>query len=82
LFTVLIRVGITAVTVLTIYIIIQNVDTYKNSVTDPTLLLIVVGIVAFVISCFFVSMYSEAIESIYTTYIMDIDAGGSKDNAP
>jgi len=75
--------GITLLTVLIIYLLIQNVESYKTTVEDPTLILVIVGLVAFAISCFFISVYSDAMESIYTTYLYDVDAGGKlNDNCP
>jgi hypothetical protein len=81
IFTVLIRLGITFLTVLAIYLILTNVSSY-SSVQDPTLILIIVGLVAFAISCFFIAVYSEGMESIYTTYLYDVDAGGSMNKCP
>jgi len=39
---------------------------------DSTFLLVLVGLAAFAISCFFISIYSEAMEAIYTTYLLDV----------
>lgn len=80
IFTILIRVGITALTVLAVYLIIQNVEQFKSLTSDPTLVLVIVGLVAFAISCFFISVYSEAMEAIYTTYLLDVEAGGEANN--
>jgi hypothetical protein len=74
--------GITALTVLAVYIIATNVDSYKSSLQDPTLLLVVVGLLAFAVSCFFIAVYSDAMESIYTTFLLDVEAGGKKDKCP
>lgn len=47
------------------------------------MILIIVGLLAFAISCFFISVYSDAMESIYVTYLVDVEAGGdSKDKCP
>lgn len=67
-------------TVLVIYLIIGNVDAYKGTIDDPTLILVIVGLVAFAISCFFISVYSDAMEAIYSTYLYDVDAGGQLNN--
>ena len=76
IFTVLIRLGITFLTVFLIYILASYVKTYQESVTDPTLILVLSGLVAFTIACFFISVYSDAIDAIYTTYLLDVEAGG------
>jgi hypothetical protein len=52
--------GITALTVLVVYIIATNTSQYKESIEDPTLILVIVGLLAFAISCFFISVYSDA----------------------
>jgi hypothetical protein len=54
----LIRLGITALTVLFIYLILQNTTSYKETIQDSSLLLVVVGLLAFAVSCFFISVYS------------------------
>lgn len=54
-----------------------------SNVGDPTLILIIVGLVAFAISCFFISVYSDAMDAIYTTYLLDLEAGGgANDRCP
>lgn len=75
-FTIIVRVGITALTILAIYIIGTYVEQYSVAMEDPTLLLIIVGLLAFAISCFFISVYSDATECIYTTFCLDAEAGG------
>jgi len=82
IFTIIVRVGITALTILTIYLIGNNVDQYKVAMDDPTLLLIVIGVLAFAVSCFFISVYSDATESIYVTFCLDAEAGGQKGKCP
>ena len=67
---------------LIIYAIIKGTSTYNNDVQDSTLILIVVGIVAFTISCFFVSVYSDSIEAIYITYLVDRERGSHNENCP
>jgi len=42
------------------------------------LILVIVGLSAFAISCFFIAVYSDAMESIYTTYLLDAEAGGKQ----
>lgn len=74
--------GITALTILVIYLIGTNVEQYSVAMEDPTLLLIIVGLLAFAISCFFISVYSDATESIYTTFCLDAEAGGQKGKCP
>lgn len=76
------RLGITFLTMLIIYTIIKGTSTYRNDVEDSTLILIVVGIVAFTISCFFVSVYSDSIEAIYITYLVDKERGSHNENCP
>lgn len=44
--------------------------------------MIVIALIGFTISSFFVSLYSEAMESIYVCYIADKEAGGGEDKAP
>ena len=50
--------------------------------SDLTAPMIVVGVLAFAISSFFVSLYSEAMEAVYTCYLADKEAGGGEDKAP
>lgn len=49
---------------------------------DTTVANIIIGIIGFAISSFFVSLYSEAMEAIYVCYLIDKDAGGADDKAP
>ena len=76
------RVGITALTMFIIYMIIQNTSTYSTSIQNSSLVLVVVGVLAFAVSCFFMSVYSESMEALYTTYLMDIDAGMDNGSCP
>jgi hypothetical protein len=39
------------------------------------LILIIVGFVAFTISCFFISVYADAIDAIYMSYLVDRERG-------
>ena len=78
----LIRIGITALTVLGIYLIIENVQRFRESITDPTFILILTGVVALIVACLFMGIYSEAVEAIYTTYLLDVEAGGKVENCP
>ena len=82
IYAVLIRGAITAVTVLIIYFMIQNISAYKTSIQDSSLLLVVVGLLAFAVSCFFMGVYSDSMEAIYMTYLMDVDAGRDDGNCP
>ena len=82
LFSVLIRVGITALTVLVCYIIFKNAQPYKSEVPDTTIANVLIGVIGFSIASFFVSLYSEAMEAIYVCYLVDKDAGGADDKAP
>lgn len=43
---------------------------------DTTFANILIGILSFAISSFFVSLYSEAMEAIFVCYLVDRDAGG------
>lgn len=60
LFQILIRIGITSLTCLSAYVIVKNVEPYKSEVIDTTLMMIIVGLLGFTISSFFVSLYSQA----------------------
>lgn len=77
MFSVLIRIGITVLVLIIAFIIVKNVDPYKTQVNDSTFTMVVVGLIAFTISSFFVSLYSQAMDSISICYMMDKDAGGS-----
>jgi hypothetical protein len=57
-FSILVRGGITALTILVIYLLVQNVSSYSTVITNSSLLLIVVGLLAFAVSCFIMSVYS------------------------
>ncbi len=74
--------GITALTVLVCYIIFKNAEPFKSEVPDTTIANVVIGVIGFAISSFFVSLYSEAMEAIYVCYLIDKDAGGADDKAP
>ncbi len=63
-------------------LLIKNVPTYTKSVQDSSLILIIVGFVAFTISCFFISVYSDAIDAIYVTYLVDKERGDAKTECP
>jgi hypothetical protein len=43
---------------------------------------VVVGIVAFTISSFFISIYSEAMDAIFVSYLIDKEAGGDMNICP
>ena len=62
-------------------LLIKNVDSYKSNVEESTLILLVVALVAFTISSFFVSVYSDAIDAIFMTYLYDLSTG-AKSNCP
>jgi hypothetical protein len=74
-------VGITALTVLICYIILKNVDPYKTQVADTTFANIIIAVIGFAISSFFVSLYTQGMESIYVCYLSD-RAGGRSNLAP
>lgn len=74
--------GITFLTVFVVYLIIQYVPSYRDTVQDATLILIIVGLVAFTISCFFISVYSDAMDAIYTTYLLEAEEGGEINHCP
>lgn len=78
----IVRVGVTACTVLAIYLIGNYVEKYKATLEDPTLLLVIVGLLALSVSSFFVAVYSDAMDSIYTTFLLDAEAGGEKGKCP
>ena len=69
MFSILTKVGITALTVLIAYIVLNT--KYKEQVHDTTFSLVVVGLITFVISSFFVSLYSTAMESVYVCFLVD-----------
>ena len=69
-------------TILIIYIIIKSTTTYREDVSDSTLILIVVGVISFTIASFFVAVYSDAIEAIYITYLIDKERGDAVLNCP
>lgn len=82
IFTLLVRLGITFLTVLIIYILAKTVPYWASSVQDATLINLVVGFSAFTISCFFISIYSDSIEAIYMTYLVDMTRGDADANCP
>jgi len=43
------------------------------------LILLVVALVAFTISSFFISVYSDAIDAIFMTYLYDMSTGAKTD---
>jgi hypothetical protein len=65
----LIKVSITALTVLCTYILL--ITKYKNEVNDATFALVIVGGISFVISSFVVALYSTAMETIYVCFLVD-----------
>eukprot|EP00178_Gracilaria_changii_P013867 TRINITY_DN3902_c0_g1_i3.p3 TRINITY_DN3902_c0_g1~~TRINITY_DN3902_c0_g1_i3.p3 ORF type:complete len:132 (-),score=13.48 TRINITY_DN3902_c0_g1_i3:7-402(-) len=82
IFAVLIRGAITALTVLIIYLMVQNIGYYKTNIQDSSLLLVVVGLLSFAVSCFFMGVLSDSMEGIFMTYLMDIDAGADDGKCP
>ena len=44
--------------------------------------MVVVGFAAFTISCFFISVYSDSIDAIYITYLIDRERGDACKDAP
>ena len=73
----MIQLAITFATVAIIYFIVSYVPKFQSDVKDGTLIFIIVGLIAFTISCFFVSVYSDAIDAIYTSYLYDAKISGS-----
>ena len=67
---------------LLVYILIKAIPAYANSVQDATLIMVVVFFIAFTISCFFISVYSDSIEAIYMTYLIDRERGDSATDCP
>ena len=82
IFTLLVRLGITFLTMLIVYIMIKAIPTYQKSIQDATLIMVVVGFAAFTISCFFISVYSDSIDAIYLTYLIDRERGDASKDAP
>jgi hypothetical protein len=78
----LVRLGITFLTMLVVYILAKTVPYYSNTVQDATLIMLVTGFAAFTISCFFISVYSDSIEAIYMTYLVDKERGDSCRECP
>ena len=58
-------------TVFVVYLLIQYVPKYRETIQDASLILIIVGLIAFTIASFFVSVYSDAMDSIYVTFLLD-----------
>jgi hypothetical protein len=58
------------------------VPSFRETVKDATLLLVIVGLIAFTISCFFISVYSDAMDAIYTTYLLEAEEGGDVTRCP
>lgn len=77
LFSFLIQMAITFATVGIVYFIVNYVPKFRSEVKDGTLIFIIVGFISFTISCFFVSVYSDAIDAIYTSYLYDTKTSGS-----
>lgn len=82
IFTFLIRLGITFLTVFVIYLLIQYIPSFRDKIQDATLILVIVGLIAFTISCFFISVYSDAMDAIYTTYLLESEQHGDVTNCP
>jgi hypothetical protein len=61
---------------------LKNIDPYKTQVQDTTLANVFIAVIAFAISSFFVSLYSQGMETIYVCYLADREAGGSQEKAP
>lgn len=74
--------GITFLTVFVVYLIIQYVPKFRDTVQDATLILVIVGLIGFTISCFFISVYSDAMDAIYTTYLLESEEGGDINHCP
>lgn len=70
-FNFLVCLGIIFTTVFIIDLLIKNLAAFHENVQDSSLILLVVGFVAFTISCFFISVYSDAIDAIYISYLVD-----------
>lgn len=60
----------------------KNASPYNVDVPDTTAPMIVIGLIAFTISSFFASLYTEAMEAVYVCYLVDKEAGGGEDKAP
>lgn len=61
---------------------VQNIGYYKTNIQDSSLLLVVVGLLSFAVSCFFMGVLSDSMEGIFMTYLMDIDAGADDGKCP
>ena len=69
--------GITSTTVFVIDLLIKYVSAFKTNVQDSSLILFIVAFEAFTISCFFISVYADAIDAIYMSYLVDRERGES-----
>lgn len=71
LFSIIVRTGVTVLTVLIGYIIISTTEPFKSYINDATLFNIVIGTIAFLISSLFGSFYSDSMEAIFVCYLQD-----------
>ena len=69
-------------TVFISYLIIGGNNYYNTSIQDASLLLVIIGLLAFTVSCFFMGIYSESMEALYMTYLLDVGAGYDGGNCP
>lgn len=78
----MVRIGITAATCAICSVILKNASPYNVDVPDTTAPMIVVAVIAFTVSSFFASLYTEGMEAVYVCYLADKEAGGGEDKAP
>ena len=76
LFSTLVKVAITAVTLLIGYLFLHHAEPYKSQVSDLTAPMVVIGVIAFSVSWFFVAFYSDSMEAIYTCYLVESETRG------
>lgn len=67
----LIKIGITALTSLIAYLIINYADVYRTEAPNSVVAVTVVAVTSFVISSFFVSIFSTTMEAIYVCFLVD-----------
>jgi hypothetical protein len=57
------------------YLIIRHTDTFRLSISQPIGPLVAIAVISFAVSSLFLSLYSDATEGIYISYLMEADLG-------
>ena len=81
-FSFMLRLQTTALTVGAGYLAIKNLEPLKTDISNPTPLLVCVGLVALVISELFVSVYLEAADTIAVCFLVDKEYGEDDEKCP